>query len=370
MFDVIATSGDARRGRFTTKLHGSFETPGFMPVGTQATVKGVTPEQLRALGAEIVLSNTYHLHLRPGDEAIREFGGIHKFMSWSGPILTDSGGYQIFSLTKLRKLSDEGVTFQSHIDGRKISLTPEKVVEIQENLGVDIMMVLDECLGYPAERSDVLRSLELTTKWAKRARAAKKREGTSIFGIVQGGMYPEYRKEACERLIEIGFDGYAVGGLSVGEPPAMMYELTEATTPYLPKDKIRYLMGVGTPEDLVNGVARGIDLFDCVIPTRSARFGRLYTSTGSINIRNATFRRDDSPIDPKCDCYTCQNFTKAYLSHLIHAGEALSVTLTSIHNLHFYQNLVKAMRKAISEGTFQSFQKEFLSGRENAQIKK
>jgi queuine tRNA-ribosyltransferase len=366
MFELLKTSGSARRGRFSTALHGSFETPAFMPVGTQASVKGVTPVQLKELGAQIVLSNTYHLHLRPGDELIRDLGGIHKFMGWDGPILTDSGGFQIFSLTKLRKITDQGVTFQSHIDGRQITLTPERVVQIQEKLGVDIMMVLDECLGYPAERSAVASSLELTTAWAKQARVAKMRAESSIFGIVQGGMFKELRKEAAERLIEIGFDGYAIGGLSVGEPPPLMYEITEFTTQFLPANQIRYLMGVGTPEDLVNCVARGIDLFDCVIPTRSARFGRFYTSEGSLNIRNASFRRDDTALDTKCDCYTCKNFSRAYLSHLIHAKEALFVTLGSVHNLHYYQSLLGQIRSAIETDTFQSFQKEFHSARYSA----
>lgn len=366
-FELRAKDGKARLGIFKT-AHGSFETPAFMPVGTQATVKGVTPLQLRELGAQIVLSNTYHLHIRPGDEAIRDFGGLHRFMGWDGPILTDSGGFQIFSLTKLRKISEEGVRFQSHVDGRTIELTPERVVKIQENLGVDIMMVLDECLGHPAAQEAVRYSLDLTTQWAKRARAAKEREESSIFGIVQGGMYPDLRRVAAEQLTEIGFDGYAIGGLSVGEPVELMYEITEATLPYLPEGQIRYLMGVGTPQDLVKSVALGVDLFDCVIPTRSARFGRLYTWAGTLNIRNTAHRRDLRPIDETCDCYTCKNFTRAYLSHLIHSQEVLSVTLGSIHNLHFYQRLMRTMREAISNGRFQLFQNEFLSGREGDQI--
>jgi len=331
-----------------------------MPVGTQGTVKGVTPQQLKELNAQIVLSNTYHLHLRPGDEQIQSFGGLHKFMNWSGPILTDSGGYQIFSLTKLRKMSEEGVTFQSHIDGSPIQLTPEKVIKIQENLGVDIMMVLDECLGYPAEREAVKKSLELTTRWAKRAKVAKVREEVSIFGIIQGGMYLDLRVESAQALVEIGFDGYAIGGLSVGEPPQMMYDIAEKIAPVLPQDKIRYLMGVGTPVDLVEAVSRGIDLFDCVIPTRSARFGRLFTKSGPLNIRNKEHRSSPDPVQNDCQCYACRNFSRAYLSHLIHAKEVLFVTLASIHNLHFYQSLVLRMREEIIAGSFAEFKAEFL----------
>ena len=360
MFTLQHQDGPARAGEFQT-THGVFQTPAFMPVGTQATVKGVTPEQLKDLKAQIVLSNTYHLHLRPGNEQIKSFGGLHKFMNWSGPILTDSGGYQVFSLTKLRKMSEEGVTFQSHIDGSPIRLTPEKVVKIQENLGVDIMMVLDECLGYPAEKEAVKRSLELTTRWAKRAKLAKVREESSIFGIVQGGMYPELRLESAQGLVEIGFDGYAIGGLSVGEPPLMMYDIAEKIAPVLPTDKIRYLMGVGTPIDLVEAVSRGIDLFDCVIPTRSARFGRLFTKSGSINIRNTEHRLNPDPVQADCECYTCKNFSRAYLSHLNHAQEVLFVTLASIHNLHFYQSLVRKMREEIVLGNFEAFKAKFLN---------
>ncbi len=362
-FTLKSTDGAARTGEFST-AHGTFRTPAFMPVGTQATVKGVSPVQLRELGAQIVLSNTYHLHLRPGDELIRDLGGLHAFMGWEGPILTDSGGFQIFSLTKLRKITEGGVTFQSHIDGRTIQLTPEKVVEIQENLGVDIMMVLDECLGFPAARDDVARSLELTSRWAKRARGAKRNAAQSLFGIVQGGMFPDLRAISAQQLREIGFDGYAIGGLSVGETPEHMLEMVDATAPHLPADHIRYLMGVGTPADIVQSIARGIDLFDCVIPTRSARFGRLYTRSGSINIRNTVHRRDPQPVDERCACYTCKNFTRAYLSHLVHAQEVLAVTLCTIHNLFFYQELVREAQKAISEGRFSAFQNEFLSGRE------
>jgi queuine tRNA-ribosyltransferase len=360
LFTLQHQDGSARTGVFST-AHGDFQTPAFMPVGTQGTVKGVTPAQLTDLGAQIILSNTYHLHLRPGDEAIKKFGGLHKFMNWDGPILTDSGGFQIFSLTKLRKIVESGVSFKSHIDGSPIELTPEKVVNIQENLGVDIMMVLDECLGWPAERDAVRTSLELTTRWAKRAKEAKQKKDCSIFGIVQGGMYLDLRLESAQQLVEIGFDGYAVGGLSVGEPPELMYEVAEKVTPHLPTNQIRYLMGVGTPVDLLEAVSRGVDLFDCVIPTRSARFGRLFTKFGPINIRNAKHRENSEPIQSDCECYTCKNFTCAYLSHLIHSQEALFVTLSSIHNLHFYQWLVKKMRTEIMNNNFLKFKSDFLS---------
>ena len=361
-FNVNIAENLARTGVYQT-THGAFETPAFMPVGTQATVKGLGPKELKELGAQILLSNTYHLHLRPGDELIRDLGGLHKFMAWDGPILTDSGGYQVFSLAKLRKLSDEGVSFQSHLDGSKINLTPERVVEIQENLGVDIAMVLDECLAYPAEEAEARKSLELTMSWAKRSLAAKRSDSMSLFGIVQGGMFEHLRKEACERLVEIGFAGYAIGGLSVGEPINLMREMTELSCAVLPQNKVRYLMGVGTPTDLLESVALGVDMFDCVIPTRSARFGRLYTSEGYINIKNSEFRSDESPIEENCDCYTCQNFSKAYISHLTHAGEILAASLSSIHNLRFYQRLMENMRSAIKEQRFNEFAKDFLNNR-------
>ena len=359
-FKILATEGSARSGVFTT-AHGSFETPAFMPVGTQATVKGVTAEQLTALGAQIVLSNTYHLHLRPGDELIRSIGGLHRFMGWNGPILTDSGGFQVFSLAKLRKVTRDGVKFQSHLDGTPCFLSPERVIEIQTNLGVDIMMILDECLGYPATEDQAAESTELTHYWAERARAVKPENGSFMFGIVQGGMYPKLREESARGLIGLNFDGYAIGGLSVGEPIPLMYDLTESTTALLPNDRVRYLMGVGTPRDLVECVYRGIDMFDCVIPTRSGRFGRLFTETGFINIRNKEFRSDLSPVDSECDCYTCQGFSRAYLSHLTHAEEVLAVTLASIHNLRFYQRLMGRIRDSIKQGSFLSFRENFLA---------
>lgn len=360
-FSINATAGRARRGVFHT-AHGSFETPAFMPVGTQGTVKAVTPAQLQELGAQIVLSNTYHLHLRPGDELIRDLGGLHRFMGWSGPILTDSGGYQVFSLAKLRKITEQGVSFQSHLDGAPVLFTPERVVQIQENLGVDIMMVLDECLPYPATREEAEQSLALTLRWAERSqRARTQRERVLAFGIVQGGMYPELRQRAAAELVAMNFDGYAIGGLSVGEPTALMAEMTDVATRVLPEDRVRYLMGVGTPQDIVRSVGLGIDMFDCVIPTRSARFGRLYVGKGYINIRNKQYRADPLPIEEGCDCYACANFSRAYVSHLIHADEILGAQLASLHNLRFYQRLVAQIRHKISDGSFEAFAEDFLN---------
>ncbi len=357
-FRIEKTDGLARTGALKT-AHGSFQTPAFMPVGTQAAVKAVNPKELEELGAEILLSNTYHLHLRPGEEIINELGGIHKFMNWSGPILTDSGGYQVFSLAKLRKVVTGGVKFQSHLDGREIFFTPEKVVRIQEALGVDIMMVLDECLPHSASFEEVKSSLETTTRWAKESKEAKKLNEQLIFGIAQGGMFSEIRKEACERLIEIGFDGYAIGGLSVGESQNLMEEMTGVCTENLPKDKVRYLMGVGTPRDIVMAVGYGVDMFDCVIPTRNARHGRLYVDTGHINIRNEIYRRDEQALDKDCDCYTCQNFSRAYLAHLLRAEELLGIELATIHNLSFYQRLMRRIRHAIKSECFKEFAADF-----------
>lgn len=361
-FSLLAQDGKARRGSFTT-AHGTFQTPAFMPVGTQGTVKSVNPHELKELGAQIILSNTYHLHLRPGDELIRDLGGLHRFMGWDGPILTDSGGYQVFSLAKLRKLIPSGVEFQSHIDGRKVLFTPASVVKIQENLGVDIMMVLDECLKYPADYAEARKSLDLTLRWAELSRAARERQDVLQFGIVQGGMFPELRLEAIEGLKKIGFDGYAIGGLSVGEPTELMRTMTALCCEALPQVSIRYLMGVGTPTDLVESVARGIDLFDCVIPTRSARFGRIYVETGFLNIRNTQYRADSAPIETGCDCYCCRNFSRAYVSHLFHAQEILGVQLASLHNLRFYQRLMERIRGSIAEQRFPKFQANFLSNR-------
>lgn len=357
-FKILATSEKARTGEFRTG-HGVFETPAFMPVGTQGSVKGVTPLQLEELGAQIILANTYHLHLRPGDELIREMGGIHKFIGWDKPILTDSGGFQIFSLSKLREVSEEGVLFQSHLDGVKIFFTPESIVQIQENLGVDIMMVLDVCLSHDAKEQKVEEALAITSSWAKRCKQARAENSKAqLFGIVQGGMFRHLRVRSAQELTDIDFDSYAIGGLSVGECTSVMREMTEICCSILPENKLRYLMGVGTPLDLIESIALGVDLFDCVIPTRSARFGRLYTKNSWINIRNKVYRNDSKPIDEKCDCYTCSNFSRAYISHLIHAKEMLGSQLASLHNLRFYQRLMQEIRAHIKEGTFACFVKE------------
>ena len=358
MFQVEASEGQARAGTMETR-HGAFATPAFMPVATQGAVKGVSPAQLREIGAQIVLSNTYHLHLRPGDELIRDLGGIHQFMAWDGPILTDSGGYQVFSLAKLRKVEEDGVTFQSHLDGTAVTLTPESVVGIQENLGVDIMMVLDECLPADTDRESTERSLQLTQAWAKRAKQARKRDDIFAFGIVQGGMYADLRQEACQQLVELEFEGYAIGGLSVGESTAVMREMTAVSAQGLPEDKPRYLMGVGTPLDIVESVALGIDMFDCVIPTRSARFGRIYSYPSPYNLRNRKFRSLEQPLEEGCDCYCCRNFSSAYISHLIHANEMLGLQLATLHNLRFYQRLMQTIRQHICAGTFASFAADF-----------
>ncbi|MCL4147412.1 UNVERIFIED_CONTAM: hypothetical protein GTU68_056437 [Idotea baltica] len=330
-----------------------------MPVGTLGTVKGVSPDQLSDLGAQIVLANTYHLHLRPGDKLIKELGGLHRFMNWTGPILTDSGGFQVFSLAKLRKLSERGVQFQSHIDGSPLELTPESVVEIQENLGVDIMMVLDECLAADATREQAKESLGLTERWAERAQLARTRKDTLAFGIVQGGMFDDLREQAAERIQKIGFDGYAIGGLSVGESVEKMRHFTGICAEILPVDRPRYLMGVGTPLDIVESVALGIDMFDCVMPTRSARFGRIFVNGGWINIRNKEHRNSAQPIERQCRCYTCSNFSRAYVSHLFHSKELLGNTLASIHNLYHYQNLMRTLRNRISDGDLLAFVEDF-----------
>ena len=347
----------ARRGEVRT-AHGVFQTPIFMPVGTQATVKGITPENLEELGAQIILANTYHLFVRPGHELIRDLGGLHRFMNWNGPILTDSGGFQIFSLRDLAKISEEGATFKSHLDGSMLFLSPEKVVAVQEALGSDIMMCLDTCIPYPADRQEAFEATKLTGRWAKRSRAAHK-NNLLLFGIVQGGMYEDLRKMAVDELLEIGFDGYALGGLSVGEPIELMREMTEKSAALLPPDYPRYLMGVGTPQDLVESVYRGIDMFDCVMPTRNARNGMLFTSGGRLVIKNAQYRDDPRPIDELCDCYTCRNYSRAYLRHLYMAREILSSHLNTVHNLHYFVNLMAGIRRAIEEDRFEIFRKEF-----------
>lgn len=353
------TGSSARLGKMIT-AHGIVNTPAFMPVGTQATVKSLTPEQIQSCGAEIILGNTYHLYLRPGHETIKKLGGLHKFMNWTSPILTDSGGFQVYSLGALRKIMDDGVMFRSHIDGSKHFLTPQKAVEIQEALGSDIMMCLDECTPYPATFSETKKSLDLTVKWAKLSRDAKICSEQALFGIVQGGTHLDLRRRAVDEIIPIGFDGYALGGVSVGEPKEMMYAIAEAITPMLPEDKPRYLMGVGTPEDIVYGVSCGIDMFDCVIPTRSARHGLLFTNSEKVVIKNARFREDDAPIDETCDCYTCKNFSRAYLRHLYVAGEILAMVLNTIHNVHYYMRLLAQIREALENNDFKQFKSTFL----------
>ncbi len=348
----------ARRGEVRTK-HGTFQTPVFMPVGTQATVKAVTPENLKEMSAEIILGNTYHLYIRPGHKLIERFGGLHGFMNWDRPILTDSGGFQIFSLKELTKITEEGATFRSHLDGSKLFLSPEDAIMVQESLGSDIMMCLDTCIPFPADREETVKATDLTSRWAQRCRKAQNQTGQLLFGIVQGGMYPDLRKSAAQALIDIGFDGYALGGLSVGEPKSLMQEMTEATVPHLPVDYPVYMMGVGTPEDLVEGVWRGIDMFDCVMPTRNARNGTLFTSTGKVVIKNARHREDERPLDEQCTCYTCRNYSRAYLRHLFQAREILSYHLNTIHNLHYYLNLMSGIRGAIEKDCFAQFRKDF-----------
>lgn len=349
----------ARRGVIHTP-HGDIQTPVFMPVGTQAAVKAMRPEQVRELGAEIILSNTYHLYLRPGHELIREAGGLHRFMNWNRAILTDSGGFQVFSLGQLRKITEEGVQFQSHIDGSRHMLTPEKAVEIQNALGSDIMMAFDECAPYPADREYIRDSMERTLRWLERCKAAhRNRERQSLFAIMQGGMYRDLRRECAERMVEMDFPGYAIGGLSVGEPKEQMLEILDDCVDYLPQDRPRYLMGVGTPDYLFEAVERGIDMCDCVEPTRIARHGLATTSRGRINIKNARFERDFGPLDPECDCYTCRNYSRAYIRHVFKAGEMMSAMLLSNHNLHFLINMMAGMRKAIEEDRFTEFKKEF-----------
>ncbi len=351
----------ARLGRLHTP-HGIIETPIFMPVGTQATVKAMTPEELKEMEAQIILSNTYHLYLRPGHELIKEAGGLHKFMNWDRPILTDSGGFQVFSLGDLRKITEEGVTFQSHLDGSKHFLSPEKVMEIENALGADIIMAFDECAPFPAEHDYVKKSLERTTRWAVRCKQAHTNtENQALFGIVQGGMYRDLREQSAAELVALDFPGYSIGGLSVGEPKELMYEVLDYTTPLLPKDKPRYLMGVGSPDALIEGVIRGIDMFDCVLPTRIARNGTAMTSEGKVVIKNAKYTRDFTPLDPNCGCYCCKNYTRAYLRHLYKADEILSSRLMSTHNLHFLIHLMKQVRQAIMDDRLMDFRNEFFS---------
>jgi queuine tRNA-ribosyltransferase len=351
-FTVTARAGRARTGVFHTP-HGDLITPVFAPVGTQAAVKTLTPEQVRELGATLVLANTYHLYLRPGDDLVREMGGLHSFMQWPGPMLTDSGGFQVFSLADSRKIDDDGVTFKSHIDGSLHRFTPEKSIQIQENLGADIIMAFDECSD-PNNRAYTAKAMERTHGWAERCLAAKTRPDQALFGIVQGGVDPDLRTASAKFIASLPFPGIAIGGLSVGETKAEMYTTLDLVTPLLPEDKPRYLMGVGTPEDLIEGVARGVDIFDCVLPTRLARHNAAFSPEGRLNLMNAAYARDKRPIDETCDCYTCRTFTRAYLRHLIVAKETLAGTLLSIHNLRALIRLMETIRLAIQDGTFEA----------------
>jgi queuine tRNA-ribosyltransferase len=362
MFELVATDGAARRGRVTT-AHGVVETPVFMPVGTRGTVKALGPDDLRAAGASLVLGNTYHLFAKPGHELIRDLGGLHRFMGWDGPILTDSGGFQVWSLAKVRKITEEGARFRSPDDGREHLLTPELAVEVQVALGADIIHPLDECLAYPATTDATEHSLALTMRWARRSLDAHRRARAAclMFGIVQGGTDEALRRRAVDETVALGFDGHAIGGMAVGEPKPMMYDLTELTAARLPRDRPRYLMGVGKPEDLVESVARGVDMFDCVLPTRNARNGQAFTVNGPLTLKQARFARDAAPLDAGCACYTCRTFSRAYLRHLFMAGELLVFRLLSLHNVHFFVGLMAAMRDAIARRDFDGFRTRFFA---------
>lgn len=353
-FERLFQSAGGRRGRLTTS-HGEVSTPAFMPVATAASVKSLTPKQVDELGAEIILSNTYHLMLRPGADRVAALGGLHRFMSWKKPVLTDSGGFQVASLSALRRVSDEGVTFRSHLDGSLHSLTPERAVGIQEKLGSDVAMVLDQCLLYPSERGDARAAALRSLDWAARSKRVRVRPDQALFGIVQGGAFEDLRRENARALVELGFDGYGVGGLAVGEPKDLMRAMTAVSTAELPEDRPRYLMGAGTPVDILESVALGIDMFDCVLPTRNARNGTLFTSAGKIAIKNARYASDESALDPACRCYTCSSFSRAYLRHLFVAREMTAATLNTIHNLYFYLDLMRRIRLAIEEDRFAAF---------------
>jgi queuine tRNA-ribosyltransferase len=355
-FELSAVEGRARRGQLQFE-RGNVDTPAFMPVGTNATVKSLTPEEVAGTGAQIVLGNTFHLMLQPGTEVIKAHGDLHNFMNWLGPILTDSGGFQVWSLSKLRKLTEKGVRFRSPIDGSEVFLGPEESMQIQTDLGSDIVMAFDECTPYPATHEQAEESMQLSLRWAERCKLSYQGNG-ALFGIVQGGMYEDLRTNSIRGLLEIGFDGYALGGLSVGETKQEMADALAFCTPHMPQDKPRYLMGVGTPQDLINGVAAGIDMFDCVLPTRNARNGWLYTSEGVVKIRNAVNRLDTRPLDPACDCYTCQHYSRAYLRHLYHKQEMLVARLCSLHNIHYYQQLMSTMREHIQAGTFEAWRSD------------
>ena len=378
-FELLASDRNlkARRGRLTT-AHGAIEMPAFMPVGTQGSVKAVSPRELRELNAQIVLGNTYHLFVRPGLDVIKHFGGLHNFMNWDGPILTDSGGYQIFSLAKLRKITEDGVEFQNHIDGARAFISPEIAMEIQAALGGDIAMALDECVPYPCEYDYAAQSAEMTTRWAKRCLEWKRRNGETakrgpadspsrrfadslLFGIIQGATFEDLRKRSAQAIVELDFDGYAIGGVSVGEPEAEMMRAVESAEPFLPKDKPRYVMGLGTPPQMLEMIARGMDMFDCVLPTRLARNGTAFTATGTLNLKNAEFALDKHPIEENCACPACREFSRGYIRHLIKAEEILGLRLITLHNLHFYLNLMSRARAEIERGTFDQFRKAFVA---------
>ena len=370
MFQLLKTDAGsgARRGRLTTS-HGTIETPQYMPVGTQASVKAVAPRDLDAMGTEIILGNTYHLFLRPGLEVFQKFGGLHQFMNWHKPILTDSGGFQVFSLAKLRKITDEGVAFRSHLDGSSFFLGPKESISIQHQLGSDIIMAFDECPPWPAEEATVAAAVKRTTAWGRKSLDHHRKllsthenrptQNQALFGIVQGGSYPHLRRESAEALVAMDFDGYAIGGVSVGEPEEEMYRAIEATAPHLPASKVRYAMGLGQPHQMVELVARGVDIFDCVLPTRVARHATVYTRTGTLNLRGAQYRLDGNPLEPGCGCYACQNFTRAYIRHLFKAGEILALVLVSLHNLHFYLELMRDIRNALDHNSFGTFREKF-----------
>ncbi len=364
-FEKLGQSGRARRGRLTLE-HGVVETPVFMPVGTYGTVKGMLPRDIEEIQAQIILGNTFHLYLRPGLDVVKEHGGLHEFIKWDKPILTDSGGFQVFSLGAMRKIKEEGVTFRSPIDGSKVFLSPEVSMEIQKVLNSDIVMIFDECTPYPATHEEAQKSLQLSLRWAKRCKTHHHEvldNKNALFGIIQGGMYEDLRDESLEGLLEIGFDGYAIGGLSVGEPKEEMIKVLDYLPNKMPHDKPRYLMGVGKPEDIVEGIRRGVDMFDCVMPTRNARNGHYFVTDGLVRIRNSKYRHDQNPLDPHCDCYTCKNFTRAYLFHLEKCGEMLGSMLGTIHNLRYYQRFTQDIRDALDNGTFEAFIEDFYTRR-------
>jgi queuine tRNA-ribosyltransferase len=361
-FELLAQDREskARRGRLVT-VHGAIETPAFMPIGTQGSVKAVSPGELRELNAQIILGNTYHLFVRPGIEVIKHFGGLHSFMNWDGPILTDSGGFQIFSLAKLRKITEDGVQFQNHVDGTPAFISPEIAMEIQAALGSDIAMVLDECPRWPCERDYAARSLEMTTRWAARCKNAPRGDRQLLFGIVQGATFEDLRKQSAQAIVDLGFDGYAIGGVSVGEPEEEMIKAVESSEPFLPKDKPRYVMGLGTPPQLLEMIARGMDMFDCVLPTRLARNGTAFASTGTLNLKNAEFAKDKRPIEEGCNCPACSEFSRGYIRHLVKAEEILGLRLITLHNLHFYLDLMRQARAKINNETFDEFRNDFVN---------